>query len=43
MEYATPDFYDLMQVYRCTPATDQEATTKAFEAVKEYLRINANN
>jgi hypothetical protein len=36
------DFYDLMQVYRCTPVTDQQSTIKAFEAVKEYLRANCH-
>ena len=32
-----------MQVYRMAPITDQQATIKAFEAVKEWVRQNATN
>ena len=33
------EFYNLMQTYRCTQTTNQEAVNDAFKAVKNYIRL----
>ena len=36
-EFDTKEFYDLMQWYRHSPITDQDATYKSYEEVKKYI------
>jgi lipopolysaccharide biosynthesis regulator YciM len=36
------EFYELMQTYRHTPVTDQEAAVMAYEAVKSHVRSYAD-
>jgi len=37
------EFYNLMQAYRHAPISDQGLTISSYEAVKEWIRENANS